>query len=509
MATLALGVAGAAIGGGVGGTILGVSATAIGFAVGAAVGGQVDRALFGGGAEVSGGRLSDLGIQSSAYGCMLPIVCGGRVAGNVIWGTEKREVRESTESGGKGGGSGSVRSERYHYYVDLAVSLGEGPVAAVLRAWADGTPIYDALGGGDGTEGITVYLGTDTQDPDPLIESREGVGNVPGYRNQAYVVFSDFHLNPYGGRIPNFTFEVVGKLTAGWSEELAQGLAEGPDGDIWLIGNLQRTLTRMDSVDFQAKAVVGRGEGYLGTLKAQPWRVCCDPVSGHLFVTALGDACVQRIDPATNTVVATIATGIFPHEIIADGIGGVWVSHPWLDALSRIDVASNAVATIALAGQPFAFCRDAANRLWISCTHDLVHFDPATAAVLQRVELGPKWFPGGLAYNPGDGRVWFACSGNDVVGVVTPGSYDLAWRNSGTWPAYAACHADDPLHTVYVSNLFGNRLKLLRRQGESLDEFMEYKTEVWPGPVLALADGRCLASNINRPFFQEAPGPKG
>src|SRR5690606_2251656 len=131
--------------------------------------------------------------------------------------------------------------------------------------------------------------------------------------------------------------------------------------------------------------------------------------------------------------------------------------------------------TTALAGQPFAFCRDGDGHLWISCTHELVHFNPASGAVLQRVDLGAKWFPCGLAYNPGDGRVWFACSGNDVIGVVTPGSYALAWRNSGTWPAYVACHPDDPGHTVYVSNLYGNRLKLLRRAGESLDEFMEYK----------------------------------
>lgn len=511
MAMLALAAVGCAIGGGIGGTILGMSVASIGFAVGATVGSYIDRSTWlASESKVSGSRLGDLSVQASTYGRMLPVIYAGRVAGNVIWGSDKREVRETEESGGKGGSSSKVTTETYHYYVSLAVSLGEGPIAAVTRAWADSTLIWDAHQQGDDQGGVAVYLGTDTQTPDSVIESFEGAGNAPGYRNQAYVLFSDFYLNDYGGRIPNFTFEVVGKLTAGWGEDLAQGLAQGTDGDIYLVSSLQRTLTRMDSWDFKARAVIGRADpaAWLGTLKAQPWRVCCDLATGHLFVTSLCDAYVQRIDPVTNTVVATIAVGIYPHEIIADGVGGVWVSHPWLDRLSRIDIATNTVATVGVAGQPLAFCSDGEGLLWISCSRDLVRFDPVARQVVRRVALD-KWFPSGLAWNAGDGKVWFACSGNDVVGVINPSSYEVSWRNSGTWPAYVACHPADPRHTVFVSTFYGNRLKLLRRGADNgLDEFMEYKTEVWPGPVLALPDGRCLVSNTNRPFFQEVQGPR-
>lgn len=510
MAMLALGVVGAAIGGGIGGTVLGMSAATVGFMVGSTVGGLIDRRLMGPEERmVTGPRLGELTVQVSTYGRTLPVIYAGRVAGNVIWASDKREVRQVTTQeaggGGKGGGSAKLSSESYHYYVSLAVSLCEGPIAGIRRIWADGTLIHDVAVHGDEVDGLAVHLGTETQMPDPVIEAHQGAGNVPGYRSQAYVVFDNFYLNDYGGRIPSFSFDVVGSLTAGWGEDYAQGIAEGGDGDVWLVANLQRTVTRLDG-ELRPKAVVGRDDAaaYLGTLKAQPWRICREPASGHLFVTALGDACVQRIDPATDAVVATIPVDIYPHEIVADGQGGVWVSHPLTDRISRIDAATNAVASVAVAGQPYAFCLDGGGRLWISCTDALVHFDPAGRQQLARIGLAPKWLPCGLAYNAGDGKVWFACSGNDVIGVVSPTTYALSWRNSGTWPAYVACHPGDPRHTVFASMLHGNRVKLLRRAADGgLDEYMEYKTEVWPGPLLARADGRCLASNTNRPFVQE------
>ncbi len=515
MATLALAAVGSAIGGSIGGTVLGISAASIGFAVGSAAGGMLDQYLLGPDSRHLGGgpRLGDLSVQVSTYGKTLPVVYGGRIAGNVIWASDKREVHSVTRQsgGGKGGSPATVTSDSYDYYVSLAVSLGEGPISGVRRAWADGTLIWDVDIDGDDPDGITVHLGLDSQGPAPLIEAHEGAGNVPGYRNQAYVLFEDFHLNRYGGRIPSFSFEVVGLPTAAWGEDHAQGIAQGTDGDLWLVGNLQRTVTRLDAKELRPRAVIGRNGGadYLGTLRAQPWRICCEPATGHLFVTALGDACVLRIDPAQNAVIATIPVAAYPHEIVADGKGAVWVSHPLGDRLSRIDVASGSVEEVALAGQPFALCRDASGRLWISCLNAIVHFDPVGRKELRRVGLGQKWFPGGLTHNAGDGKIWFACSGNDVVGIVNPSNYAVSWRNSGTWPACADCHPDDPAHTVWVSMLFGNRLKMLRRAPDNgLDEFMEYKTEVWPGPVLALADGRCLISNTNRPFAQEFEGPK-
>jgi hypothetical protein len=513
MATLVLAAAGAAIGGGVGGTILGITAAQIGFSVGAMAGSFIDQTLFAPSNRVEGPRMTDLAVQVSTYGKMIPILYAGRIAGNVIWSTEKREQRqESSSSGGKGGG-GEVTTVEYLYSVSCALSLCEGPIAGLTRAWADSTLIWDAFADNPGDIDMTVYLGLPDQAPDSEIEAHEGAGQVPGYRDQAYVLFRDFHLNPYGNRIPNFTFEVTGSLSAGWGEELAAGVAVDTAGKAYLLASLQRTIARFDVETLTHEATIGRaGDGYLGTLAAQPWRVCIEPVSGHLFVTALCDACVQRIDPTTGALVATIPVGIYPHEIVADGAGDVWVTHPWLDRLSRIAGADNTVSTVAIAGEPYTIARKGDGTLFIGCTGRIVHFDPVSGNIIGTADTAAvgKWFPGGLAHNTAaiDDRMWFACSGNDVVGIVN-NDYSLSFRNTGTWPLDCASHPDDPRHTVYVSLVFGNRVKLLRRGADySLVEFFEWKTDVWPGPLAALPDGRCLVANINRPFLQEVEGPR-
>ncbi|MEO0637005.1 MAG: glycoside hydrolase/phage tail family protein [Pseudomonadota bacterium] len=62
---------------------------------------------------------------------------------------------------------------------------------------------------------MRVYLGSETQLPDPLIEAKQGFGKAPAYRGMAYVVLEDFPLESFGNRIPQLSFEVirpVGKL---------------------------------------------------------------------------------------------------------------------------------------------------------------------------------------------------------------------------------------------------------------------------------------------------------
>lgn len=55
-------------------------------------------------------------------------------------------------------------------------------------------------------ENVGIYLGTNTQNPDALIESFEGSGLVPGWRGRAYVVLQKLALGDYGNRIPQVSF---------------------------------------------------------------------------------------------------------------------------------------------------------------------------------------------------------------------------------------------------------------------------------------------------------------
>ena len=174
----------------------------------------------------------------------IPIVYGtAALAGNVIWSGGLIETKHTDEQGGKFG-VGGTKVTSYTYSIDVAIGICEGEISGIRRIWADADLIYDAstdsdmlarllsedpaaipaalvefiLLWNDFITGVraasaqldfTLYTGTEDQLPDPTIESYKGVGNVPGYRGLAYVVFNDFQLEKFGNRIPNFRFEVV------------------------------------------------------------------------------------------------------------------------------------------------------------------------------------------------------------------------------------------------------------------------------------------------------------
>lgn len=178
----------------------------LGAAVGAAVGGGVDSALF-----ARGGVRPDLQVQRSAYGDALPRLFGlTRTAGVVIWAQPMRD------GAGKGDG-------RRGYRTSLAVALSSGPIREVRRIWADGREIRNAEGVFESAITMRVYPGVGQAAADPLIAAAEGVGQTPGYRGLAYVVFEDLPLAAFGNRIPNLSFEVAADFDspAGWLQSLA------------------------------------------------------------------------------------------------------------------------------------------------------------------------------------------------------------------------------------------------------------------------------------------------
>lgn len=228
MSRLLLAAAGAVAGGLLsGGSPTGV---AVGWSLGSAIGGANDAEDV----TQAGPRLTDLRVQTSRYGSAIPISFGrARMAGNVIWSSEIIETANSTsETSGSflGFGGFTVTTTTYRYTVHLAIRMCEGPIAGVRRIWADGKLIYERADDAEiGTVFATrqrayamrIYTGTSTQAPDALIESYEGAGNVPGYRNLAYVVMEDFDLSEFRDQIPNFEFEVAQTLAEVWHKRKA------------------------------------------------------------------------------------------------------------------------------------------------------------------------------------------------------------------------------------------------------------------------------------------------
>ncbi|MEM6711463.1 MAG: glycoside hydrolase/phage tail family protein [Pseudomonadota bacterium] len=200
MATLVLGALGSTVGGALGGPVGAI----LGKAAGSYLGNIFDHQLFGEDQHREGPRLQNLDVQTSTEGAGIPLTFGRtRTTGQVIWATRFEEVATTTRhrSGGKGGGGQTTVTTEYYYYANFAVGLCEGRVADVSRVWADGKLVdRNAIS-------MRVHRGTEDQQVDPLIASKEGT--APAFRGTCYVVFERLPLEPYGNRIPQLSFEVV------------------------------------------------------------------------------------------------------------------------------------------------------------------------------------------------------------------------------------------------------------------------------------------------------------
>lgn len=194
--------------GGVAGAIIGFFAGGgnvfLGAQIGMMLGGAIDPPK---GPTINGPRLTDLTVQSSTYGAVIPRVYGTvTVTGNIIW-LENNRLKETVTkktSGGKGGGAKSS-TRTYTYSATFAVGLCKGPIFGVRRIWVGADLIYDAgsddhaaiIASNKAAEGFTLYTGTDTQEPDPRLQATLGVANTTAWRGLSYIVFYDLPLARY------------------------------------------------------------------------------------------------------------------------------------------------------------------------------------------------------------------------------------------------------------------------------------------------------------------------
>lgn len=158
-----------------------------------------------------GPRLDDLTFPKSEWGQQKPIFWGRvRVGGNVIAATKLKEKKNKTKSGKAGGGKGGGgfgKQVNYTYTADQAVLFSQGrggglPIAGIARIWANREVKYDVRVGTSNAIAqssqrfkdtyLRIYLGSDAQPPDPVIQSFMGVANTPAYRNRVYITLDDY-----------------------------------------------------------------------------------------------------------------------------------------------------------------------------------------------------------------------------------------------------------------------------------------------------------------------------
>lgn len=240
MAQLVIAAAGAAIGGalaGPGAILLGLSGAQIGWMAGGILGG-----MLAGGQKSAGPRLDELRVSGTEYGSGIPWLAGApRVAGDLIWASDRRETAK-TEEVGKGGGS---EYTSYTYDVDALYLLADNQLQGVTRIFVDGKLVWTlrpeagsaSLASSDQTtkwRRITFYSGSQDQLPDPTYDA--AVANAPGYTGRATIFFEGLQLGQ-SGALPNITFEACASASVGGTSlntELARVLsATTPDNELY------------------------------------------------------------------------------------------------------------------------------------------------------------------------------------------------------------------------------------------------------------------------------------
>ena len=198
MAQLAIPLATAAFGGFVGGG----TGAQIGWLIGSmAVGGPEQT--------VKGSSIGDVSVSTSAYGTNLQKVIGVDRVFNpqVWWSTEKIPHTRKTKTGGKGGSS--VTTETIHYTVTMMIAICEGPIKGIVQVYDNDKLVVDCTDGKAKALPGTLYLGTNTQAPDPVIQSHFPGVQIPAFHGICYMVLEDFPIGP-SGTLPNFSFVVDG-----------------------------------------------------------------------------------------------------------------------------------------------------------------------------------------------------------------------------------------------------------------------------------------------------------
>ncbi|MCG9891083.1 MAG: phage tail protein [Thermosynechococcaceae cyanobacterium MS004] len=169
--------------------------------------------------KVEGQRLNDLTAPKSQWGAQIPQVWGSmRLAGNVIWADDIREVVTKKRQGGKGLGP-KVQSTEYSYFASMAALLCRGEIIGIRRLWLNSKLVVNLGVDADAqtlanslkfmADYVRVYRGTETQMPDPLIQGKVGIEDTPAYRGLAYLVLDNLPLADYGNAFPAISAEVV------------------------------------------------------------------------------------------------------------------------------------------------------------------------------------------------------------------------------------------------------------------------------------------------------------
>ena len=194
---------------------------------------------------------------------------------------------------------------------------------------------------------------------------------------------------------------------------------------------------------------------------------------------------VDRVDPATRKVVASVPTGFASYEAI-EAFGSIWVSNRNGQSLTRVDPATNETTTVELPGVNAGGIAASADALWVgddtTGSTAIARVDPTTLAVT-RVEVGGSR-PGYVAATAD--RVWVSRVKSGSVSMLDAATGKVLGRPTpaGSSPVNLAASPDG--RWVWVPD---DATNLLTRIDAATGDAVE-RLEVGAGPAVVAPDRR-------------------
>jgi streptogramin lyase len=193
-------------------------------------------------------------------------------------------------------------------------------------------------------------------------------------------------------------------------------------GSLWVADCPENAVKRIDIKTGKLLAVISTGianqmEGELNTVTG----------AGSAWVGSEASGKIARIDPATNTVAASIA--VAPGSwYLTFGLGALWAVSAKEQLLQRIDPATNMVTGTAPLGKMPGFLVAGEGAVWVQEQGDgtVAKIDPATMTVTARIKVGDNLKWGDI--DTGDGKVWLRTTDDQEYAVIDAKSLAIIAR---------------------------------------------------------------------------------
>jgi YVTN family beta-propeller protein len=506
---------------------------------GSLAGGILENTLMGVGdrdLRVQRASLQPPALMQSSYGAAIPLVYGtARLAGTLIWLSQIRTIEERQTQrvrDGKFSTRTVTTSLEKTQFADFAYAVcavpfedtetpdvkdtdDEGEIvlkarpafAGIRRIWADSVLLYDVRSSSPkaipyDTFSLRIYDGAPFQDVDDTIEAAVGVGQVPAFRGLGYLLFKDFRITDFGGRIPNLNVEVVSTLPRIPVDAAPSGMAEGAS-EVYVTNSLDRTVSVLDKRTLKRTRTLGAKNPVtgLGTLGPFGYHLALDQL-GRLWRPASTDACIEVITPATGAV-SKINTGAYPSDVAFDSTRNrMWVTSAATNSVFVFATNSlTLLQTLTIAEAPHSVILSKAGEAWITTFDRVVRVNGGTYAEIARYNVG--LLPWDLTENSITGDIWVSANGSDLLAVITPSNGAIALRNAGTFPTAVRCHPQDPHGSITITTLYGNQIKTFAKDRSGL---MSLGTVAFPNDCLPLNDGRIVVNQSKYDFVVLAEG---